>query len=183
MAPSIPTCVPSQIRAGDTVRFTRNYSDYPVGDGWTLKFSLAGPGKIGVDGTTSGADALFTLPAAKTADLAPGTYRFAIVASLDGARYTAEEGVCTVLADVTTASAGALRSHDEQVLELLEAELLARAGSDHTEYSVDGRSLKREDITVLTAWADKLRSRIARRRNGGRLGMVAVQFTKTGAAQ
>lgn len=182
MAPSIPTVVPSTIRAGDTVRFTRSYADYPVADGWTLRCTLAGAGRAAVDGTTSGSEALFTFAATLTADLAPGTYRGVITASLSGARYTVEEWTVAITADVPTASAGALRSHDEQVLELLEAELLARASSDHTEYAVEGRSLKRESITDLNAWADRLRARLARKRRGT-LRMAAAQFQKPGAAQ
>lgn len=179
MAPTIPKVVPSQIRAGDTVRFTRNYSDYPVADGWALRFSVAGEGKLGVDATTSGSDFLVTLTATQTKELGAGSYRWALTATLSGARYTVEEGVLSVLADVENASAGTLRTHDEQVLALLEAEILARAGSDHTEYTVDGRSLKREDITVLNAWADRVRARIGRKRRGT-IRMAAGQFQKTG---
>lgn len=181
MAPTIPTAVPSVIRAGDTVRFTRNFGDFPVADGWALRLTVAGASKDGVAATTSGSDYLFTLSAALTGQLQPGTYRYAITATLADARYTAEEGVLTVQADVQTATAGALRSHDEQVLELLEAELLARASSDHTEYAVEGRSLKRESITDLTAWADRLRGRIARRRRGGAISSIAVSFPRVDA--
>lgn len=179
MAPSIPSVVPSQIRAGDTVRFTRNYGDYPVADGWTLRFSLAGASKKGVDATTSGADFLITLAIADTAGLLPGTYTYALHATLSGARYTAEEGVLEVKADVANATAGALQSHDERTLALLEAELEARAQSDHTEYAIEGRSLKREPIETLNAWADRLRSRIARRKRG-KLAMASVEFTRPG---
>lgn len=179
MAPSIPSVVPEVIRAGDTVRFTRNYGDFPVADGWALRFTLAGASKKGVDATTSGADFLVTLTAADTQDLQPGTYTCALHASLSGARYTAEEWVLEVKPNVEQATAGALQSHDERTLALIEAELEARAASDHTEYTVDGRSLKREAIETLTAWAAKLRGRIARRKRG-RLPMIAVTFTRPG---
>lgn len=179
MAPSIPSVVPSVIRAGDTVRFTRQYGDFPVADGWALRFTIAGASKKGVDATTSGSDFLVTLAAADTVGLAPGTYAYALTATLFGARYTAEEGVLTVQPNVEAATAGALQSHDERTLALLEAELEARAASDHTEYAVDGRSLKRETIETLTAWANRLRSRIARRKRG-KLPMVSVVFTRPG---
>jgi len=182
VAPTIPSEVPSQIRAGDTVRFTRSYSDFPVADGWALHLSVAGAGKLDADASTSGSEFLFTLTPAVTQTLARGTYRWAITATLSGARYTAEEGVLAVLPDLENAEAGDLQSHDEQVLAMLEAEILARAGSDHTEYTVDGRSLKREEITVLNAWADRVRARLARKRRGT-LRMAAGQFVKPGAGQ
>lgn len=179
MAPTIPTVVPSAFRAGDTVQFTRAYTDFPLADGWAFTCTLSGEGKLAVTHTASGSDALFTLAAADTASLPPGTYRVAITAALSGARYTAEETQLTVQADIAAATAGSLRSHDEQVLQALEAEILARASSDHTEYAVDGRSLKRESLEFLTAWAQRLRARIARKR-AGRLLMISSHFTRAG---
>lgn len=181
MAPTTPSVVPSQIRAGDTVRFTRAYPDFPAGDGWVATCTLAGEGKLATEATASGNDFLFAFAPADTAGLAPGTYRYAITALLSGARYTVEEGWLEVTPDVAVATAGALQSHDEKVLRLLEAELEARAASDHTEYSIDGRSLKRETIETLTAWANRMRARIARKKRGS-LPMVAVTFTRPGSA-
>ena len=62
------------------------------------------------------------------------------------------------------------------------AEIRARAASDHTEYTVGDRSLKRESLVELRRWASQLRSRIARRKNGGRVPMVSVSFTRRGLA-
>lgn len=179
LAPSIPSVVPSEFRAGDTVRFTRQFGDYPVADSWAAKLTISGASKASVDGTTSGSEFLFTLTAVLTAQLQPGTYTYAITVTLAGARYTVEEGVLAVRPDVQASTAGSLQSHDEKVLALLEAELEARAASDHTEYQVDGRSLKRESIETLTAWANKVRGRIARRKRG-RVPMTAVIFTRPG---
>jgi hypothetical protein len=181
VAPSVPTVVPSSFRAGDTVRFTRGYADFPAGDGWTAKLTLAGPSKVSVDASASGNDFSFTLTAAQTANLLPGTYTLQVTAALSGARYTAESAVVTVEADVQAATAGALEHQDEKELRLLNAELLARAENDHTEYAIDGRSLKRESLESLRAWRDTLRERIAQRRRGT-VRMAAVRFPARGVA-
>lgn len=178
MAPSIPTVVPSEIRAGDTVRFTRQYADYPVGESWVARFTLSGPGKAGCDATTSGSDFLFALAPADTKELAPGTYQYAITVTLAGARYTAQEGVLAVLADLTTSTVGTLETQDEQELRALNAEILARAQSDHTEYTIGDRSLKREPLPELLAWRNRLRARIAQRRNGGQLPKMRARFSR-----
>lgn len=182
MAPTVQPVVPSEFRAGDTVRFTRVYADYPTADGWTVVFTLAGPGRASATAAVSNGAYDFTLAIAKTTDLPKGTYTWAITATLAGARYTVETGVINVLADVASAAAGTLQDEDEAVLALLTAEIRARAASDHTEYTVGDRSLKRESLVELRRWASQLRSRIARRKAGGRVPMVAVNFTRRGLA-
>jgi hypothetical protein len=176
VAPSVPIVAPTEIRAGDTVQFTRAYGDFPPADGWTLSYTLNGQSKARVDATTSGGGYLFTVPATKTAQLLPGTYRYVITASLAGARHTVEEGAVRLAADPVESTAGAQEHQDEKELRLIDLELLARAQSDHTEYSIGDRSLKRESLESLRTWRTQLRARIARRRRGGRLGMVAVTF-------
>lgn len=177
MAPTIPAVAPSEFRAGDTVRFTRTLADFPASAGWVVKYVLNGVSKVIVTASSSGDDHSFTMPATQSATLQPGTYTWVITAELSGARYTAEGGTVAVLADVLSAGAGALQSQDEKELALLNAEIAARAASDHTEYSIEGRSLKREALTELLEWRDLLRSRIARRRRGGRIATVSAHFT------
>jgi hypothetical protein len=180
VTPSVQPAVPSAIRAGDTVRFTRGFADFPAADSWTARFSVAGASKAGVDGSASGNDFLFELTPAITAGLLPGTYAYQITATKAGARYTAEVGTLTIEPDIQASTAGALQHQDERELAMLNQELLARAQSDHTEYTIGDRSLKRETLESLRQWRNELRARIAQRRRG-KLGMAAVHFTKAGA--
>lgn len=182
MAPSVPTTPPTEIRAGDTVRFLVGFADFPAGDGWALTYTLNGAGKVAAEGVASGNDFDFTVAAADTIGLAAGTYQWVIQAVLSGAKYTAAAGVVTVKPNVTAAAAGALQSQDERELAALNAEILARASSDHTEYSIGDRALKREPLPELIAWRDRLRARIARRRRGGGLGTVAAYFPARGVS-
>lgn len=181
MAPSVATVVPTQIRAGDTTVFRRSYADFPVGDGWTFAFTLAGPSKLTVAASvSSGEYAEVTLSATQTKDLLPGTYRYLLRATLSSAPHTAEAGTLTVLANEEAATAGALEDPDERLHQLLTATLEARARNDVAGYSYQGRSLDRIPLPELRAWHAEVKARIQRRRRGGKQAMGAVHFTRGG---
>lgn len=181
MAPTIPTVPPTAFRAGDTVKFTVDHADYSASDSWVIAFTVNGPSKAAASSVVSvGTRSTVTLAAAATAQLTPGTYAWTLVATKSGERYTIAGGVVSVLPDTSAAAAGSLQSNDERELAYLNAEIQARLQSDHTEYTVDGRSLKREPLAELMEWRDMLRARIARRRRGGGLATVAVQFPVVG---
>lgn len=180
MAPIVPSTVPTEIRAGDTVRFTQAPADYPTGEGWTLTYTLSGASKLAVAGVVAAGLYDFTLTAANTQGLVPGTYRWVLRAELSGAKYTVATGELAVLPSVADAAAGALVSADERELALLNAEIEARAGDDTTELTIGDRQLKREPLPELLAWRDGLRAKIARRRNGGRLAKMQTVFTGRG---
>lgn len=183
MAPTIPSSPPAVFRAGDTVKFTASPSEYPVGDGWTVTYTVNGVKKQSATASESGGKYLVTISATNSALLDAGTYLWTLTASKGGETYTIAHGSLTVLPNVSAAAAGALQSQDEKELAYLNAEIEARAQSDHTEYTVNGRSLKRESIVDLMEWRDKLRARIARQRRGGALATVAVQFPSGGAGR
>lgn len=183
MAPTIPTAPPTKFRAGDTVKFTVSPAEFPVGDGWTVSYTVNGVKKATANASESAGKYLVTLSATETTALDPGTYLWTLRATKGGETYTVDHGSLTVMPNVTSAAAGALQSQDEKELAYLNAEIEARAQSDHTEYSIDGRSLKRESIVDLMEWRDKLRARIARQRRGGALATVAVQFPSGGAGR
>lgn len=179
--PDVPSTPPSEVRAGDTVKFTVVSADYPLDDGWTLAYTINGPVKVAGAVSGTGAQRTVTVGSSLTSTLTPGTYTWLLRVTKSGETFTIGSGKLTVLPDVAAATAGSLTSKAEQTLALVEAELLARAASDHTEYTVEGRSLKRESLTDLREWRDSLRAEIARARRGGRMGMVSVHFTGTGA--
>lgn len=183
MAPVTPTQPVTSFRAGDTVRFTFAHPDYPVSEGWVLQYTLQGPSKLSVTATAGTSDWTVALTPTQSQALLPGTYQYQLSATLSGARYTLAVGTVSVLPDLVAAAAGSLQAQDERELAMLNAEILARASSDHTEYSIDGRALKRESLVELREWRDQLRARIARRRRGGRLATASAVFpARFGAA-
>ena len=176
MAPTTPNQPVASFRAGDTVRFTYAHPEYPVAEGWTLQYTLQGPSKLTVTASAGTSDWTVALTPTQSQALVPGTYQYQLTATLSGARYTLAVGTVSVLSDLVAAAAGSLQSQDERELAMLNAEILARATSDHTEYSIDGRALKRESLVELREWRDRLRARIARRRRGGALATVSAHF-------
>lgn len=178
--PDIPSTPPSEVRAGDTVKFTVESADYPLNDGWTLSYTINGPVKVSGTPVVSGAVATVTVAASLTATLTPGTYTWLLRVTKSGETFTLDSGKLTVTPDVAAAAAGTLTSKAEQELALIEAELQARAASDHTEYAIEGRSLKREAITDLWEWRDRLRAEINRARRGGKLATMSAHFVRRG---
>lgn len=178
MAPTIPSEHPAAFRAGDTLQFTVPHPDFSGDDGWTLAYTINGAGKRTGTVVTAGTASTVTLAAAVSATLPAGTYTWQVRATKAAEAYTVAEGIVTVGTNV--AAAASLQHPDEVLLGYLDAELAARAQSDHTEYVYEGRSLKREPLETLLKWQNALRARIQRRRHGGRFGSVRVEFTRVG---
>lgn len=162
------------------MQFIVQHPDFSSGDGWTLAFTINGPVKATGTVVTSGTSSIITLTAANSATLTRGTYAWQLTATLAAARYTAAEGRVTVLANV--AAAATLQSQDELELSYITAEIAARLQSDHTEYTIGDRQLKRESLVELQEMRDILRARINRRRRGGALKTVAGAFVTPGAS-
>lgn len=179
MAPTIPTSPPTEFRTADTVQFTVPAGDYPVAEGWTIKWNLAGPGEVVVTASTSGDGYLVNLTATVNT-LLIGTYRWTLTAAKGSGgtaeRYTFAEGVVAVLVNPGAASAGNQKLTDETELALLNTAIAARISGDVAEYSIGDRSLKKLELTELLAWRARLRSKIARRKRGGQLRTIRHRF-------
>jgi hypothetical protein len=179
VAPTIPTLPPTAFRTADTVQFTLDAGDYPVSEGWTIKWNLAGPSEVVVTATTSGTGYLVSLTSAVNT-LTPGTYRWTLTAEKgSGAtaeRYTFDEGTVAVQANPAAASAGNQKLTDETELALLNTAIAARIAGDVAEYSIGERSLRKLDLSELLAWRARLRAKIARRKRGGQLRTIQHRF-------
>src|SRR3990167_2043493 len=81
MAPSTPMGVPSEITAGDSLRWrVADFTDYPQSESWSLSYRLVGPQAITISPTwqSSGDDVnhwLVSEATTVTAGLEPGDYR------------------------------------------------------------------------------------------------------------
>lgn len=144
---------PAWLNSGDTWQWTKQISDFPASDGWTLTYYLnAGGAPISFDAAVDadGTSYDVTVPAATTAAFTPGSYSWTAVvrqgAGGGAQRFTVDEGrirICT-----NPSGAGAL-SHARKVLASVEAVLETRATKDQEEYQIGGRSLKRTPIPEL----------------------------------
>lgn len=140
--------------------------------------------------TVEGADYLVTIPAASTADLAAGTYRWAAYLT-DGSdnRYTAASGVTTVDPDLSQFAEGEGQTHNEKMLALAEAALEerltgvadgGRAGVEN--YAIDGMQASLIPTEQLIRVVNKYRRAVARERNPWQANpQMLVKFVRPGA--
>jgi hypothetical protein len=177
LSKAIPTCEPDVLRAGDTWKWTRSFSDYPVSEGWVLSYSIRGASVL-VDAdvvvTPGTNDYAVVVAAAKTAALLPGTYQWAAFVTKAGERYTADEGVLVVERNLSTAAAGDALSHAEKMLSIVEAVLAGRVPADVDSYQINGKSVVKIPVPELKKLRKQYRTEIWRLRNGNRLGPAHV---------
>lgn len=153
------TDIPSVIRAGDTLTFTKDAgSDYSPDQGYTLNYAL------------SNADSLITFAATNVSNVhtvdvdsvttngwTAGTYRYqAYVESSDSPtrRFTVETGTVEVKTDLSDAAFDD-RTHVKKTLDLIEAEIEARVSGSTESYSIAGRSLSKTPMEQLLAMRSK----------------------------
>ncbi len=74
MAADTPTIEPLTFRAGDSVSWERDVTDYPA-DEWTLTYYLRGPVNLNNTATADGTTFAATITAANSATLQAGEYR------------------------------------------------------------------------------------------------------------
>ena len=114
---------PLEIRAGDTVEWTEDWSalGYSAADGWGAQYTLYGPKKVTVNGQTSGSGFAFTITAEDSAALSAGTYGLLCRVSKEGSVKTVFDGKTTVLLNPAETSDGAdVRSKAQIICEAIE---------------------------------------------------------------
>lgn len=182
---------PTSCVAGDTVSWTVAagvVAPVPAAGGWTLAVGLAGErsatGTVVREGDGS---ATVTVAASATAQLPAGAYGWALTAHRTvtgpgGAvaeRVTLATGALVVRPDLAAQAVAGLdaRHPDEVALSLAYARRSELLADNLTQYSTNGgqRSVTRRALAELSAEIRALETRIARRRNGGRLPTVLVR--------
>lgn len=141
-----PTLEPDTITAGDSLTWTRTFTDYPATDGWTLKYCLTNASaRIDIAAAASGSAYLVNVPTATTAAYAAGVYDWVSWLERPGQRITLLRGRITVKPDFAATPNYDARSFARKVLESLQAAALdyISKGSGHVqEYKIAGREMK-----------------------------------------
>lgn len=157
MTATVPDQLPAEIRAGDTLTFTRSHADYPASDGWALAFKLipSSGTPVSFEGTADGAGFTVTVAASTTAGWPAGRYIWIETVSLSGARHGVDTGEVLVLPDLAAMS-GAYdgRSFARKMLEAIEAALVSAATAsqlDLIDVTFAGRGQKRDRATLIKA--------------------------------
>lgn len=152
--------LPAEIHAGDTLKFTDSVPEYPAVDGWVLTYSIVNATNRYTI-SASGSEHAFDVATATTAGWVAGDYQWAAFAVSGSERFTVGTGRIAIRPNVLTTAADE-RSHVEKVLTALEALLEGRAGRDHMEVTINGRSITRMPIEDLIKWRDKYRAEFRR---------------------
>jgi hypothetical protein len=155
---------PTVIEAGNTIRFTEGFSDFPASDRWTAKAIIVADTPVASDGTADGDEFEFVFTGSQTGSITPGKYLLAIYATKDGERTKAKVQPIRVLPNL---EAVPIPSSAERMLKELDSVMEALASdADFTSVSFNGQSFtKGGDHTQLRAWRVALQAEVIRERD------------------
>ena len=180
--PNELTALPESFPAGTTIIYRKTLSDYPAGDGWTLKLHLAGASVKTFEAEADGNDFVVTLAASATSSpFLAGLYQWTERVSLSGAVYEIDSGIVTVLPDLSTAAAGDYQVWLERTIVVLTAHIEGRMTAGNESYMIAGRSVVKIPIKEAVDLLSTFESRLARLKNPSRVTRsVLARFTPTG---
>ena len=199
MAPVTPTGEPSEVVAGDSVRWRiADHADYPNSESWSLKYELVGKNTLAISPTfqTSGDDKdhwLVDIPTTDTDDLDAGRYelwkRFEGSGTHAGQVSTiGSDGklngppfVIAVRADPRSAVDGVFQTHAERTLALINTALEGRLTTDLESYQVAGRSISKIPIRDLYMLRSRYAAAVHQERTGQVGRQVKAVFSTVGA--
>lgn len=166
---------PETVTAGDTLQWSRKcpaHADgcYSPADGWQLSYVLVNASGIinisAAHATQNSADPDefdVVVPAAETAQWAPGAYSWQGYVTLNGERHRIAEGRMTVAQNFAALTSGSdQRSHNQKVYDAICAVLENRATSDVVEYLNDTLHVKKDDLAKLEEMKRTYAWRVAR---------------------
>lgn len=171
----ILTAFPSSLISGDSLTVARTYGSVGVvpGAGWTVALtlvSLAGA-KTEVGATETDGAFRFTLAAAVSATLTPGSMRLAVTATKAGDRLTVEQSVLTVAPDPTDAYAAQSTelAHVQRVITVCQDRLEGKVTADVQTYQLpDGVMVAKLTLREVRELLAQYKAKRARLLSGGR---------------
>ncbi len=141
----VSTKEPEIVRAGDTIKWEKDLSDYSAADSWVLKYALRGNSEvIDITASASGSKHLVTITAATSAGYNKGIYDCLGYVEKGSERYTVFEGKLEVQQDIASAgSSHDPRSHVKKVLDAIESVLENRASKEVLQSKIEGVEIQR----------------------------------------
>lgn len=164
--PTIPDAEPRAVTQGETALWQRVLADYPAGT-WSLNYVFLGPARITINGTTNGTAHELNVPAATTANWAPGRYSVSARVS-DGTTVSAitpRFPTIEILEDPATANIPAadvdVRTWARRTLEAVETALSTLATKTVSVAMVNGTSYTLQDLEALRKFRATLAAEVA----------------------
>jgi hypothetical protein len=172
--------IPAELRAGDTAKWQRSFSDYPASAGWVLAYTIAGTGGVFTASATANGDAFEVTISAATTDAWPaGRYQITEYVSKDGERFTLNTQPLRVLANLVGASPGDTRSHAQKMLDAIEAWLESKAPTAAS-VEIAGRKISNYPLADLLALRSKYKFEVSQETGlatGKRGSKLLVRFS------
>lgn len=157
----IPTLArePSKIVAGDSVKWTRSFGDYPAPT-WVLSYELrshqnTSGSPITITASQDGSTTGFSVSVAAniSADWPPGTYHWAAYVTSGADRARVDRGIIEVEPDLAQAPAGFdPRSKAKMMLDAIAAMIAGKATKDQLSYTISGRSITKLSPEEVEKW-------------------------------
>jgi len=148
--PTTPDQVPDSLVAGDLWAWTRDLTtDYPASS-WSGVWYFENAYKaFNVVASAAGTVFSASVPAATTAALRPGSYKWLFLVTNGSTRKSIESGVLTLQPDPAAAGNADWRTHARKVLDAIEALIEGAATTDQQSMTIAGRSLARRTFAEL----------------------------------
>lgn len=154
---------PQQVCAGDTLAWTRAFSEYKASDDWTLHYSIKNKDfATTFDAAADGDNFAVNVPADTTGSWPVGIYQLSGWVTSDTERHTVYTGRIQVLPDYSLANAEDIRSYNRRVWENIRAVIDNRATADVQRYMINGRELQKMTIAELKAFEQDYAHRVAK---------------------
>jgi hypothetical protein len=141
MANTITTVEPIKLRAGDTVKWKKEFNDYPSSE-WTLEYIIYNSNNYYKINATAQPDNSFLIEitSAQSATFAEGEYKWIARVKKGEEVYTVGSGTLSILPNITSAVDD--RSHVKKVLDALERAMEGRAERTDLEYWIGDKRIR-----------------------------------------
>lgn len=171
---------PKETIAGDTLRVTRAYSDYPAPTWTATLYAENKDSTFSSEAAADGSDHAFTVSAATSAAIKAGRYRWFVRVTDGSIVETVEDGWLEVLINPAASGNADRRSWARRTLDALEAVLEGKATADQAAMSINGRSISRIPLSELNQWHDKLRQQVRTEEAGAGAGLGRNIYVRLG---
>jgi len=182
MSAATPDVEPLQAVAGDTLTWTRTFSDYPASAGWALTYAFRlqlGAGVLNITASTVGDGFAATITAAQSALMTPGLWSWAAYVTLATERHQVGTGSLTVSPNLATIDYSTdLRSSAKRALDnALKAWESVTLGQT---VMLNGRTYTQHDLPDLILFVDRCKTDYAAEVQAAQIAVTGIDPRKIG---
>lgn len=154
---------PISFTQGDSFTFKTILTDYPTSSGYELHLAIRGLSSADLEASISEEQYVFAFTTSITASLTPGVYKATFYLVKAAERITLQTTNLEVLEDPILMGNIDMRSHEEIMLDAIEAFMQNRATKgqlDHLMTEIDGKKLERMNMLELIQLRDYYKAKV-----------------------